>query len=344
MGGSSYSADDYAVRSSLRSSAAAKKGIDVASATFAHDYGIKTGAVAAAVHSSLKPSGAIRESRDSDAHPISIPIIVITDTTGSMQTVPVMLQKRLTRLMGAFLEDKASGKKYLGEGYPAILIGAVDDFRAMSYGHRGGDGTLQTGQFESGLEIDDNLTNLWLTGNGGGGDPQESYDLALYFAARHTAHDHMAKRRKKGYLFIIGDEKAYDPIQPEQVLNIFGTKIEAPIPLKQIILEARKLYHVFFIIPNMTSHYGEAGIRDFWQERIDAQHFIELAEPEKICECIVGAVAMCESGVSVDELSTDLGFDAKALVPFANSGGAVAQVSADHLPAVSGSSGGSHRL
>ena len=37
----------------------------------------------------------------------------------------------------------------------------------------------------------------------------ESYELAMYFMARHTALDCHEKRGKRGYLFIIGDEMAY---------------------------------------------------------------------------------------------------------------------------------------
>ena len=64
---------------------------------------------------------------------------------------------------------------------------------------------LQVGQFESDNRMDDQLRTMFLEG-GGGGQKSESYELATYFVARHTATDAWDKRGRKGYLFLIGDE------------------------------------------------------------------------------------------------------------------------------------------
>lgn len=340
MGSSNYSKEDYNVRSSLRSATATSKGIHINSATFAYDHDIKTGAIKAGVHPSLKPTNAVRESRDSATHPVTVPIGVILDTTGSMARVPITIQEKLSHLMGAFLDDKASGKHYLGDGYPAILIGAVDDYDAMG---GKGEGSLQVGQFESGLEIDDNLTNLWLTQNGGG-TYSESYQLALYFFARHTVHDHWEKRKRKGYLFIIGDEHAYPKVKKDEALNVIGDSLEAAIDLKDLIKEVKDRYHLFFVIPNMTSYYGDASLEKYWVELIGQQNVLKLEDPTKICELIVGAVALCEEYVGIDDLSADLKFDSTALVPLSKAGSGLSKYSADSLPAMAGSTGGSSRI
>ena len=44
---------------------------------------------------------------------------------------------------------------------------------------------LQVGQFESDNRMDDDLGRIVLEG-GGGGQQTESYELAMYFMARHT--------------------------------------------------------------------------------------------------------------------------------------------------------------
>src|SRR5208283_3281212 len=98
MGGSRYSDDDYRARSHFRASTGSK--------TFDYDHAIKTGTVASEVHPTLNPFKVNRESRDSDAHPVALPIGVILDTTGSMAQVPWTIQANLPKLMGGFLNDK----------------------------------------------------------------------------------------------------------------------------------------------------------------------------------------------------------------------------------------------
>ena len=140
----------------------------------------------------------VRESRDSDAHPESHAVAVLFDVTGSMQGVPRILQANLPKLMGLLIR-----KGYLD--HPQILIGAIGDATCDA-------APLQVGQFESGIEIEEDLGKLYLEG-GGGGHITESYELAMYFMARHTAIDCFEKRGRRGYLFVIGDEIPYPQVK-----------------------------------------------------------------------------------------------------------------------------------
>jgi hypothetical protein len=332
MGGSSYSRDDYATRSAFAKS--------TGTPTFAYNVKVHAGK-AKGVHPTLSPRGVeIREARDSEAHPVSVPIALCNDLTGSMMSVPIVLQSKEPELMGLFLKDRAAGKKYLGAGYPAILIAGVDDYNAI-----GEEGALQVGQFESGIEIDDNLTNLWLTGQGGG-NWGESYDLFLYFLARHTAHDHHDKRGRKGHAFVICDEPMFDHVSAEAVKDVIGDDIGEDIPIKQIVKEVQKLYHLHCIIPNQTSHYGDKDLLTRWKKYLGAQHVLELDDPTKINELLVSTVAMCEGEVSYDELVGDklaVGAVGNALVALSKSG-SVATSGVDSLPNVAGKAGGVKRL
>jgi hypothetical protein len=345
MGSTSFKRDDYAIRSSLRAVTARSKGISLDDATFAYTSDIKSGKAEAKVHPSLSPKGIkIRESRDSVAHPVTIPIILTLDTTGSMSTVPYSMQKDLCKLMGHFLEDKASGKKYIGDAYPAILVSAVDDYDAMR--NYGGEGALQVGQFESGIEIDDNLTNLWITHNGGC-TYQENYDLALYFAGNHTAHDHYDKRGRKGYMFIIGDEQAYDELSRKMLKDVFGIDVQADVLLTDVLEQAKELYNIFFIIPNTTSHYSDPQLFKYWVKLLGQQNVLKLADPKKICELIVSTVALCEEYIGVDDLKADgidAGIDSKALALLTAVNKNVGSYTGAGLPTVPGSSSGSERL
>ena len=331
MGGSYWSDDDYRKKVDDKAS----RGVD----TFAYHSAVRAGR-ASGVHPTLQPRGVkMRESRDSVEHPVTLPIITGLDTTGSMAVVPEQIQLALPKLMGAFLNDKASGKKYLGEAYPAIMIGAVDDYPAQVSRYEKGEGALQVGQFESGTEIDDNLTNLWLTGNGGG-TYQESYDLLLYFAARHTVHDHWEKRGRKGYIFLIGDEMGYPSVEPDAVRDVIGDHLQAPIPFKTILEEATERYEVFFIIPNMTNHYTDPKLEKWWVEQLGQQHVVKLQDPNKICEMIVSLVAINEAHASLEDLETDSLVDSsmkEGLVKFA--AGTIQKVSADRLPDIAGPKG-----
>lgn len=325
MGGSSFHRDDYTARSTFRAAHAIP--------VFAHDTDIKMGKISAAVHASLSPrSGKLRESRDSVEHPETVPVAIQLDTTGSMGEIPGIIQKNLPKLMGAFLEAKASGKAYLGNGYPAILISAVDDYNAQMDRLGSSEGCLQIGQFESGMEIDEMISNIWLTRNGGGTN-HESYQLGVYFMARHTAHDHMDKRGRKGYLFIIGDELSYDRILREEVQNAIGDTLEADLSFDAILDEAKQLYHVFFIVPG---GHG-SGIHTFWTKKLSQQHVLDLSDPNKICELIVSAVALCEQNVGLADLITDGLVSASdgALVPLSKvAGNSLATVSAGNLPVI----------
>ena len=337
MGSSTYSHDDKAARDAFK----AARSIP----TFAYHAAVASGR-ASGVHPSLSPRGvALRESRDSTEHPISLPLGVIMDTSGSMRTVPKIIQSKLSKLMGTLLDDKASGKRYLGDAYPAILVGACDNYKGI-----GADGCLQVGQFESGIEIDNDVTNLWLTNNGGDAY-HESYELPLYFFARHTAHDNWDKRGRKGYLFIIGDEDPFDTVSASEVRAVIDDGLEQDVPLATVIAEVQERYHVFFIIPNLSTNYNSTGLFTRWVERL-GERVLKLDDPEKVCELIAATVALCEENVGIDDLDTDKVSDgiSTALVPLASSvlaarsASGVARIDASTLPAVSGDAAEVERL
>jgi hypothetical protein len=177
MGYSSYSDDFYNDRVANR--------VATNTPTFSYDADINAGKVKAGVHDSLNIKGKIRESRDSKEHPNSTPIAVIFDETGSMGEVPRIMQSKLPQLMGLLLR-----KGYIED--PQVLFGAVGDWPNREAA------PLQIGQFESGIEMDDNITHIYLEGNGGG-QKHESYQNALYYFAHRTSCDAYEKRGKKGY-------------------------------------------------------------------------------------------------------------------------------------------------
>jgi hypothetical protein len=333
MGGTYFDSGAYSARATMRSS--------LGKSAFEYDDSIRSGATAAQCHKDLNPFGVNRESRDSAAHPVTVPIGISMDLTGSMQGVPRIFQEKLMKLMGHFLEGKASGKDYLGNGYPAICVAGHDDYGPM----RGVQGTVQVGQFESGIEIEDELGKIWFTGNGGGNEG-ESYDLMLYFFARHTQHDHWDKRGKKGYLFLFGDEPLFMQVRKSEVFALFGDSIQADIPVAQIIAEVKERYQLFYVIPKMTSNWNNKRNQDLWKGLIGAENVLSLEDPNKICDLIASTVAIFEGNVDIDDLKADGLADGieHSLVPIAKQSSSVSRYDASNLPAIGGSAAGTERL
>ncbi len=243
-------------------------------------------------HQTLDPRGmGMRESRDGAEHPNSNAIIISLDVTGSMGRVVRGIHADLPRLHELLL-----GHKYVAD--PQIMFAAV------------GDGTcdavpLQVGQFESDNRMDENLENMILEGGGGGGN-RESYELMLYVAAKHTAIDCWEKRRRKGYLFMIGDEMAYETVDAHVVQKTMGEYLQADIPLTTIIDQVLQRYHIYYVIPGGASHGRDNEIIRFWQRHLGAQSVIRLETPEDTSECIGLTIGINERGMHVDEAASEL--------------------------------------
>lgn len=322
MGGGSWSADVYASTTSMRKAA----GKD----TFDYDKTVKTTGTWA-VHDSLDPKKAagagsalegakVREARDSDEHPVTVPIMVFLDVTGSNIRVARIVHEKLPEFLGLVLRTGAVEA-------PQILMGAVGDATCDRL-------PLQVGQFESDNRIDDTLANLVLEGGGGGGK-HESYELAAYYALHHVHTDHWDKRRAKGYLFFVGDELPYDQVSRAQVQKVIDdAAIEDNVDTKEVFRRLQERYEVFYVMGGAASYVGDASVLDPWRELL-GQHVLEVEDTATIPEVIAATIATFEGGLDADDLEGDLvraGLDAgtagkvsKALVPAtAGGGGAVA--------------------
>lgn len=282
MGSSSWSTDAYTEAARLRKAAGKD---DFAYSDAARSSGRWH------IHPTLDPKGVkFRESRDSESHPRSTAISVLFDETGSMGGIPRVFQRKLAELMNVLLI-----KGYIQD--PQILFGAFGDATCDSV-------PLQIGQFESGVEMDEHLRNIVLEG-GGGGTNHESYELALYFLARHTSIDCWEKRGRKGYAFLIGDEKAYPAVHKQHVEKLIGDHLQENIPLRQIISEVQRRYHFFFIFPLNASHGRDDSIKDFWRDLL-GQNVIFLEDEQAVSETIALTIGLTEDAINMAEGEKDL--------------------------------------
>ncbi|WP_131741281.1 hypothetical protein [Actinomadura roseirufa] len=273
MGSGHWSTDVYTARAGYRASTGAS--------AFAYSDGGAT-----TVHPDLDPRGVTaRESRDSDDHPESLAIAVLFDVTGSMRGVPRTLQTKLPDLLGLLLR-----KGYVE--HPHILFGAVGDATCDR-------APLQIGQFEADNRMDDDLGKILLEG-GGGGQMTESYELAMYFMARHTAIDCYEKRGRRGYLFMIGDELAYPRVKRHEVAAVIGDEPAEDLPLAALVGELQRMYEVYYIIPEGAGHAGSRKLRDFWQDLL-GQNVLYLDDLDAVCETIALTIGLAEDAIDLGE-------------------------------------------
>ncbi|WP_433894083.1 hypothetical protein [Streptomyces sp. CA-111067] len=242
-------------------------------------------------HPSLDPHGlTVRESRDSAEHPNSLAISVLFDVTGSMGGVPRALQTKLPDLFGLLLR-----KGYTED--PQIMFGGVGDATCDRV-------PLQLGQFESDNRMDDDLGNILLEG-GGGGQMSESYELALYAMARHTALDCHEKRGRRGYLFLIGDEMPYGKVKAREVRSVLGDQLTRDIPITEILGELKRRYHVYYILPADTAYAGNPEVLAVWRKLL-GQNVIELDDVDAVCETIAVTVGLGEEAIDLAAGLADL--------------------------------------
>lgn len=238
MGGGTYSSSERTLR--------------------AHSHGYYTKPASEVFHrrsvnSAMNPHGVqIRESRDSAEHPASLAIVIGLDVTGSMGSVPHHLIKDgLPDLMDQIL--KAGIKD------PQVLFMGIGDHECDSF-------PLQVSQFESSDELLDKwLTETYLEG-GGGSNAGESYLLAWYFAAQHTAIDCLEKRRQKGILFTIGDEPVLKNVPSSGLKSIMGDGQYENSDALTLLDKARQKYHVFHIHIAETAAGSKKPTVDGWKQ------------------------------------------------------------------------------
>lgn len=216
-------------------------------------------------HESMNPYGvSFRESRDSEVHPHSVPIILGLDVTGSMGHIPhELIREGLPKLMGGIIQG--------GVPDPALLFLGIGDHECDGY-------PLQVGQFESG----DEELDMWLTRtyieSGGGGNAGESYLLAWYFAAFHTRTDAFEKRKQKGLLFTVGDEPCLKTLPASAIREIMGTG-QQTYTHHELLEEARKKYEVYHI---SVLHSDQAIRADKGWKELLGQNCISIEDYREI--------------------------------------------------------------
>jgi hypothetical protein len=247
------------------------------------------------IHSDLNPNGlVIRESRDSINHPHSLAIAVFLDVTGSMGDIPeTLIREKLGALMNTIINHNVAD--------PQILFGAIGD-------HLFDNCPLQVGQFECDAEsLNSCLSKVYIEGNGGG-NQCESYMLSWITAARHTSIDCFEKRKEKGFLFTIGDEKNAPNVSANKLKEIFGYAQASDIDAKDIYEEVSRMYNVYHIHCNdgsySTTKDSGKQVQESWK-LILGERFIVLDDSNLVAETIASVVGIMH-GYELDKITSNM--------------------------------------
>lgn len=239
----------------------------------------------------LDPLNVIRECKDTDEHPETIPVILALDVTGSMGPAAVECAKKLNEIMTT-LYDKIKDVEFM-----IMAIGDLAYDRAP----------IQISQFESDVRIAEQLDKVYFEG-GGGGNGYESYTAAWYMGARHTRLDCL-KRGKKGIIITLGDELLNPYLPKDTLAAVTGDKLQANIETADLYNEVSDMYEIYHIaVDDINSSYKcyEAGVKRTFGKYLDGQHFI-ISNLDKLSSTIVdivsGAVNQEKTETTSNEIS-----------------------------------------
>lgn len=198
----------------------------------------------------LNPYGvAFRESCDSMDNPASTAIIFGLDVTGSMGYLSEEIAKgALNRTMLEIYEKKPVTN-------PHIMFQAIGDSKSD-------EAPLQTTQFEADIRIAEQLLDVYFEGRGGG-NGGESYLLSWYFAAKHTKIDCFEKRKEKGFLFTIGDERTHKELTRGEIGRVFGDNAERDYSAIELYNEASQKYEIFHIVMKAGAYSSQKSGADW---------------------------------------------------------------------------------
>ena len=238
----------------------------------------------------------VRESRDTEEHPHTTPILIALDVTGSMRRTPEkMIKDQFPKLMEKLVQG--------GIEDPQLLFMAIGDHVYDSY-------PLQISQFESATDkILDSLQDFYLEG-GAGGNLGESYLLAWIAAGFHTETDSFYKRGRKGYLFTLGDEPCLNEVPGRELKRFLGYQGNPePITAEEALQKAQEQYNVFHIHITDANH-SFSSIENKWKDLV-GQNLLKC-ESSEVAEMIAETIRknyIAEESITEEVNSNDNDID-----------------------------------
>jgi hypothetical protein len=212
----------------------------------------------------------------------ALPIVLGLDETGSMSTIPHFL-----------VSDPVNGLPAMMKGllpfvrHPQICPIGIGDARQRERERS----PLQFGHFEGeGGKIDLWMTKIDLEGQGGG-NYGESYELAIFGAARMVNADAF-RDGDKGIFAMIADEPLFPDVRALDVNRLCGPEhhLQADIPTEVIVSELFEKYEGFMIAPDLGRF---ARVEENWRKYF-GDNAIGASCQEDVAVLICGLTGLCK--------------------------------------------------
>lgn len=217
----------------------------------------------------LNPLNVIRECRDSEEHPNTIPVILALDVTGSMGQAAVEVAAELNNIMTELYSSVKDVE---------FMVMGIGDFSYDS-------APLQVSQFESDIRVAEQLDKIWFE-FGGGGNSYESYTAAWKFAITQTDLDCWS-RGKRGIIITMGDENINPYIDADYYKEVTGVPVQGNIEtvdLYKQVIEKFDVYHI-----NVKHGQSDWVNHKAWKDAIGTDHYYSCdvkAVPQVIAQIV----------------------------------------------------------
>lgn len=235
----------------------------------------------------LDPYKVMRECRDSEEHPNTIPVIFGLDVTGSMGSSLEKVAKQIDLIMNKLYKEITDVE---------FMIMGIGDLYCDTY-------PIQISQFESDIRIAEQLEKVYFE-RGGGGNRWESYTAAWYMGSRHCDLD-CWKRGKKGIIITLGDESINPYLEKNALNRVTGDNLQADVETAELYKEATEkfdIYHV--VVTDGGSSYGwhENDIKKSWPKYLDENHlkYVTIDNLAEIVSNIIVNASATESGATMN--------------------------------------------
>ncbi len=201
------------------------------------------------------------------------PIVVGIDVTGSMSRWPAEIFDRLPLMYQTLSQYRQDVE---------ISFGAIGDAYSDRY-------PLQANDFGHGIVLEDHVNALCPEG-GGGGQVSETYELFAYFMLEKCK----MSNAQSPFMFIFGDEKFYNEVNPAQVEHYIGDNLENPMASGKVWQKLIEKFNLYFLQKPYGSGHDRrmtAEIKQHWANAIGEQRIVDLPNAERAVDIAIGIVA-----------------------------------------------------